>query len=207
MSFLTDTDVNKRKDNVFVAFESASPPVGFPSFRLKTALGDMDFAAVYAADHPGVVGIGGAWNPGFTGGEPTFAEGDALVTFENNTVGSSVGTNSYNPIAVPGCWEIEIVAVGSGGCVGEYLGNLFLYDANAYAGGRFNTGVNISFYESDGKIYGNEVPATPLTAGDVVGMVVYDPQQIDYYLNGVLVDTEQWGGSTVIPMCACGQSA
>lgn len=203
MSFLTDTDVNKRAENLFPALESVAP-LNFPSFRLRTALVDMDFAAVYAADHPGVVGIGGAWNPGQTVGTAALSDGDTLVTFTDDLAGSSIGTNSYNPIAVPGCWEFVIEGVGAGGCAGEYLGDLFLYNANAYAGGRFNTGVNISFYQTNGIVYNFEDVEAPLVAGDVLGIVVYNPQQIDYYLNGALVNTQSWGGSTVIPMCAAG---
>ena len=204
MSFLSDTDVNKRAENLFVALEIAAPAPGFPTFGLRSALVDMDFAGVYAAAHPGVVGVGGTWNPAQSAGTATFSAGNTVVEFTDDLVGSSVGSSSYNPAVTPGCWEVEIIGVGAGGCAGEYLGDLFLYNANAYAGGRFNTGVNISFYQTDGIVYNFEDVETPLVAGDIVGIVVYAPQQIDYYLNGVLVNTQSWGGATVIPMCACG---
>ena len=206
MSFLSDDDVNKRAKNLIVGLVNAPPAPQFLKLELRTAQADMTHFATYAAAHPGVVGVGGTWSAANTSPTALLSVGDTVVEFTGNITGSAIGTNSYDPTTVPGCWEVKILDVGTGGCVGEYLGNLFLYDKNVYAGGRFNTGVNISFYETKGKIYGNEVAAPVLATGDIIGMIVYNPQQIDYYLNGVFVDTEQWGGSTVIPMGACGTS-
>lgn len=203
MSFLTDDDVNKRARNLFVALENAIVPQD-PSFRLLSALGNMTYAAVYAAAQPGVVGIGGTWNPANAGDNAVLTEGNALATFPASAIGSCVGTVAHNPNPIPACWEIEIVGIGSGGCAGEYLGNLFLFDRNAYAGGRFNSGVNISFYQTNGIVYNFEDVETPLIVGDVLGIVVSDPQTIQYFLNGVLVNTQAWGGTSAIPMCASG---
>lgn len=204
MSFLTSADVNKRASNLFLPIEDA--PAGFLTRRIVTALPSMSFAATYQADHPGVVGVGGTWDPGFTSVTATLSAGDTVVEFTDNLIGSTVGTATHDPAITPGCWEVEIVNIGTGGCVGEYLGNLSQYDASAYAGGRFNSGVNISFYETTGKIFPDEVFGTSLSQGDVIGMVVYDPQRIDYYINGVLAATQQWGGFTIIPLASCGSS-
>jgi hypothetical protein len=196
MSFLTDTDVNKRTRNLFVAFEQAA--AFLPGITLVPTAADMTYFAVYLAADPTVVDIGGTFNPAQTGAAAALSNGDLTVNFSGTCC--SVGTLNNNFSSV--CWEFEIGPGNGAFAVGSYIAGLApAYNANAYAG---NSGTFSSYYQSDGTIIsfvGGTVGNPALVSGDVVGFLYDNNAGIgSFYLNGVLISTFGVSNSNMRPM-------
>jgi hypothetical protein len=199
MSFLTDTDVNKRAQNLFVAFETA---VGVAGITLISEQADMTYFATYAADVPGVVAITGVYDPAVTGANVTLQDANTRAVFGG--VGTSVGTvnNTTDSTACE-----FLIGTGGASAVGYYVVGLAPpYDANAYAGGAAGALFvsPIVYYTSTGEAFGliGGGGANPAyTEGDVVG-VVYDngSGQTRFYINGAFIIEVGTANNNVRPL-------
>lgn len=167
MSFLSDTDVNKRAKNLFIAFENGPPPERL-TFRLQSTVGDIQFLANYLADIPTATPITGTWDPANTAATATLSAGNTVVEFDPETgiFGSTVGTVAATATALfSPCWEIVWVARSDGeGSIGQFPGDLSGYNANDF----FQNGVFLA----------------AINLGDVVGFVAVDGGDCSIYVNG-----------------------
>lgn len=192
MSYLTETDVNKRANNLFVAFEVAA---GNPGVTLVSEQADMTFFAVYAADVPGVVAITGVWDAAQSGVNVTLSAGDTVADI--SSTGASIGTinNTTDPVACE-----FVIGTNLNLSVGYYIAGLAPpYDPDAYAGG---SGFFSSYYEPDGTIVsfaGGSAGNPPLAAGDIVG-IAGSSGSLNFYINGVLISTVGGSNNNLRPM-------
>lgn len=198
MSFLPLTSVNRRANNLMPAASSAAPL----RFRLRTTLATMVYAASYESDYPGVVGLGGSWDPAQMGTGGTVDEANMRANFTAGRY-TVLGTNATDG-TTPTAWEVLLEEIGglpnstNVGAVGVYLGDYSLYDKNALVGNALETGVDITWYPGGFNLVSN------VGVGNTLGLVVGAPQNVDIYLNGVLVGVGNWGGATTRPMASAG---
>lgn len=194
MSFLTDDDVNKRARNLFVALVNAPVPVG-PAEFLTSVSGSTPqiFFANYQADFPAVVEAFGGWDGGFSGPDATVS-GALSETVEFTGTSASIGQLGYSPSGIfPGSVEVTLVNPPTLPLVaGIGIADFNFYNPLVLGGGGV-PGQN-PYYRSDGFLIGAvNVPAPPLVAGDVVGMVLsavtpgVTPGIVTFYVNGVNV--------------------
>lgn len=202
MSFLTDTDLNKRARNLYAGFDGVVLDM---AAQLNAEAADMAFLASYQAVHPTAQAIGGNYDPAQTGTNGSVI--GRIVTFRGE--GASAGTNQGDTTLNPWAWEFIITdglppvepSVGDG-TMGPVRGDLAGYDPNAYVGGYADT----AQYQSNGLLTGQlpQVIASVPLVGDVLGIVAYSVGAdgfIDCFFNGALQGTQQFGGSlTVRPM-------
>lgn len=195
MSFLTESDVNKRTHNLLVAFQNAAPAFNGINYLPTTA--DMTYSAVYLAADPTAVEMGGTYDAAQTGANGTLSNGDLTVEFSGT--GTTIGTlNQTNSVF----WEFAIGINAGSFAAGSYIAGLAPpYNANAYAG---NSGAFSSYYADDGTIVsfvGGSVGNPALTAGDILG-VLYNNNtgQLSFYLNGALISTVGVSNSNMRPM-------
>lgn len=198
MGFLTDTDVNKRAGNLFVAFEPPTPPssVGLV-FRGNTA--DFAFLPQYTASSMGFLGlppssIGGVLEPSLAGTNVALSVGDTVAVLTGE--GSVVGTQRipFTAVAAP---MFEVLVNGTqphGFMIGTYASTTVSpvapdgYNAEAVFGGRPPGPFFCVYYTSAGAIvdtFGSSA-APAIVAGDAVGVLFFGSNTF-FYLNGVFV--------------------
>lgn len=197
MSYLTDTDINKRAGNLYVAYQATQLPTEGLWLRSETA--DMTYAATYLAAFPAAVPRGGTWDPATAGVGVTLSRGDTVAVFSDT--GSVVGTSAPNFTDAPIMWEVQFVTAQDVSATGLWRADLngtAAYDANDYAGGGGGT-TDTSYYEQSGSLvdYAGTQAAPNIAAGDVVGMVIDTIGQVTVWLNGVEIGTMLADGMTV----------
>lgn len=200
MSFLTDTDLNKRAGNLYVAFQP--PAAGVPGVTIIAEQADMTYFATYTADVPGVVAITGVYDPATLGAAGTLSAGDTVVEFSGQ--GAVLGTVTNNTDS--SCCEF-LIGTNASESVGFYIAGLAPpYDPDVYAGDAGSAAFFsfAAFYDPAGGAYGfagGSGGNAPFTAGDVVG-VVYDNNtgQVRFYVNGVFSTQVGASNSSMRPM-------
>jgi hypothetical protein len=111
MSYLTDTDINKRVENLYAAFNALTNPTA--QTELRTTDGAMAFLADYQAFDPGTTGITGTWNPAQAGSNVSLSAGNTIATFTGE--GSVISTVAANANTGGVCWEIAVIQQSGGG--------------------------------------------------------------------------------------------
>lgn len=193
MSYLTDTDFNKRAGNLLVAFESAV--AGLTGVTIVAEQADMTYFATYAADVPGLIAITGLWDSALSGVNVTLSGGDSVADI--SSTGASLGTvnNTTDPVACEFIIGTDLTL-----SVGYYIAGLAPpYDPDAYAGG---SGFFSSYYEPDGTIVsfvGGSAGNPALAAGDIVG-IAGSSGSLNFYINGVLISTVGGSNNNLRPM-------
>lgn len=210
MSFLTDTDVNKRAGNLLVALVQAAPPAASGLvFRGNTA--DFAFLAQYTASTMGFLGlppssVGGVLDPAFAGTNVALSAGDTVAVLSGE--GSVVGTQRI-PFTNTAAPMFEVFVNGAqphNFMIGQYASTTVSpvapdgYNAEAAYGSRPPGPFFCGYYLSGGSINttfaSNAAPA--LVAGDTVG-VLFFASNIFFYLNGVFAG--QGAGGNVYAPC------
>jgi hypothetical protein len=210
MSFLTDTDVNKRAGNLFVALPLPTPPAASGLvFRGNTA--DFAFLAQYTASTMGFLGIppssiGGVLDPAFAGTNVALSSSNtvAILTGEGSVVSTQriPFTNTAAPM-----FEVFVNGVQPHSfMIGTYASTTTSpvapdgYNAEAAFGSRPPGPFFCTYYLSGGAIQSNFAsnPAPAIAVGDCVG-VLFFASNIFFYLNGVFVG--QGSNSNVYAPC------
>lgn len=195
MSFLTDTDVNKRAWNLFVALTNTPAITAHLRFRYLT---DILFFGAYNAAVPGIARYSTAINSGLGANLSVNQVGDSTFCFFDSSVsttGAGLGAGTI-PLGAEVCWETELLVSPSDiieriGCGALIQGpDTPDYDADSYAGNVAQFGdmpmlTQATLPNTDVFVSAAQVTIQTLIAGDVVGFATSVANDVHVFLNGV----------------------
>jgi len=159
-----------------------SAPVSPPEVIIRTTSGAMTYWGIYSGIYPGLIGVGGSFDPSTLGSNGTLSNLNHTVTFSNTSsvLGPLPPLSYYWPNSNI-AWEF-LVNTDYDIQLGYFAvdGNPYIPDGSSQVYGHY--------YQRNGQIYGPLGTSTgaSYTTGDIIG-VVYSPDttSIDFYKNGI----------------------